>query len=73
MTRSFKKIPITGIAKTSSEKDDKRESNRKLRRKVRQNLEEEDKIPLLREVSDVWVFKKDGKSYVKNNEKVLRK
>ena len=58
MSRSRKHTPIIGNC-ASSEKDDKRRANRKLRRKVNQG--ELDLI--LKDVSDPWGFTKDGKSY----------
>jgi hypothetical protein len=51
----------------TSEKDDKRRARRKLRHRIKMldvlswdNLV----IPLLREVSNVWAFSKDGKHFV---------
>lgn len=69
MARSYKKTPIFGNAKCSSEKQDKRRANRTLRRRVKEiltSLEQSDfpaPLPRLREVSDAWDFGKDGKSY----------
>ena len=65
MGKSYKKIPIHGIA-GNSDKKDKRIANRKLRSKVKQNLlyyNENTKLPILREVSNVWYMDKDGKTY----------
>lgn len=57
-------MPIFGITTSRSEKQDKRRANRALRRVVRHCLREEDEmLPLLREVSDVWGFDKDGKAW----------
>lgn len=55
-----------------SEKQDKRFANRKFRRYVKQVIFEE-VLPLLREVSNIWTFGKDGKQYVKDDEDVWRK
>ncbi|WP_245896695.1 hypothetical protein [Kordia periserrulae] len=42
----------------------KRDANRKFRRIVKQKIKkEEDKLPKLREISNVWAFEKDGKIY----------
>ncbi len=58
MSRSRRKTPKIGITTTRSEKEDKRVANRALRRKVRQGKSE----LMIRDVSDVWAFGKDGKS-----------
>ncbi|MEN7551762.1 hypothetical protein AAG747_27855 [Rapidithrix thailandica] len=65
MSRSKKKSKIRSMTTASSEKQDKREANRKLRRVVKQkiNNSEEAVLPELREVSDIWNFNKDGKTY----------
>ena len=61
MSRSYKKTPIIGHA-GSSDKQDKRKANRNLRRQVKESLAFEDyNLPLIREVSDVYSFSKDGK------------
>ncbi len=49
------------MTRARTEKQDKRKANRKLRRKTRVDPEN---APLLREVSDVWSFDKDGKKYM---------
>jgi len=59
MSRSRKKTPAGGMTNARSEKDDKRRANRKLRRKTRAG--DPANAPAIREVSDVWVFQKDGK------------
>ncbi len=65
MSRSKRKTPITGITTCESEKQDKRKANRKLRRKTREEIKKgNDTLPLLREVSNVWDFGKDGKWYL---------
>jgi hypothetical protein len=65
MSRSLRHNPITGIAVADSEKYDKRKANRILRARVRVALARKDDpvLPVLREVSDVWAFAKDGKKY----------
>jgi hypothetical protein len=77
MSNSYRKKPITGWTTSESEKKDKRLANRKYRRKVKIKLiqnEEADILPVLREVSDVWGFDKDGKVYRKDlDKKYLRK
>lgn len=70
MSRSKKKTPKRGITGASSEKEDKRDANRKLRRKTKQQVNKEDEILLeLREVSNVWGFGKDGKIFDKEMRK----
>jgi hypothetical protein len=65
MSRSTRRTPISGIRMVSSEKQDKRLANRRLRRIVRCRLmwHFAEVLPDLREVSDVWSFRKDGKTY----------
>lgn len=65
MSRSRKKTPIIGMTTTDTEKKDKRQANRKLRVAVRNAIVgDEEVMPELREVSDVWTFSKDGKQWV---------
>lgn len=46
MSRSKKKTQIQGIASTDSEKEDKRDANRKLRRKTKQMVKKgEEQLP----------------------------
>lgn len=66
MSRSFQKTPITGYTTARSEKDDKRRANRRHRTAVKRILRTElepETLPLLREVSNVYTFAKDGKQY----------
>ena len=59
MSRSHRKTPVFGFTTATSEKQDKRHANRRLRRAVHQG-----KIYLrLRDVSNVWSLGKDGKKY----------
>jgi len=58
MSRSVRKIKIFGHG-GGSEKQDKRIANRKLRRAVHAG----DYDARIRDVSNVWDFNKDGKSY----------
>ena len=78
MSRSKKKTKIHGITTAKSEKENKRDANRKLRRIVKQKVNsgktELPELPELREVSNVWSFDKDGKRYnPEMTEKELRK
>ena len=66
MSRSTKKHPFNGITTTKSEKQDKRIANKRLRLKAKQQIKnmvdpDADVFPVINEVSDVWVFGKDGK------------
>ena len=68
MARSIKKTPIIPNTCAQSEKEDKRNNNRKLRRAVKQKLQvvedtEDLVLPELREITDVWDGAKDGKRY----------
>jgi len=75
MSRSKKKTKITGITTAESEKEDKQEANRKLRRKTKEILKQgKEELPKLKEVSNVWSFSKDGKKYNKDmSDKEMRK
>lgn len=72
MSRSFKKTPVFGNCgnrRRASEKEDKRLANRHFRHWANQEVREwgEDvELPLLREASNVWDFKRDGKHYQQN-------
>jgi hypothetical protein len=86
MSRSIKRTPICGHTTAETEKHDKRLANRCLRRKSREALrasgvgkpkravESVSELPLLREVSNVYSFGKDGKQWLDNPDpKDLRK
>ena len=79
MSRSYKKMPISGFTTAKSEKEDKRFANRLFRRASRNRIKSNrEPFYRLREVCDVWDFAKDGKMYydkeaVKKYPKVLRK
>jgi len=65
MGKSRRKTPIFSNG-GGSEKDDKRIANRKLRRKSKsllKNFHENIIMPIIREVSNVWLMNKDGKHY----------
>ncbi|MEM6738310.1 MAG: hypothetical protein AAF620_19800 [Bacteroidota bacterium] len=66
MSRSKRKTPKRGITGATSEKEDKRDANRKLRRKAKQQVHKGDEIlSELREVSDVWALEKMGSFMIK--------
>jgi len=75
MSRSRKKTKIRAITTAASEKEDKQNASRKLRRKIKQKLKSgEQNLPLKREVSNVWSFDKDGRTYDANmTKKDMRK
>ncbi|WP_109830139.1 hypothetical protein [Reichenbachiella versicolor] len=57
MSRSRKKTKIQGLASTNSEKEDKRDANRKFRRKTKQEVKNgRESLSELREVSNVFLF-----------------
>jgi len=78
LSRSRRKHSHTGITTCESEKDDKREANRRYRHAVRQRLQtsvpagalattdESDDLllPHWREYGDPWTFGKDGKWFI---------
>lgn len=64
MSRSRRKTPVTGITTATSEKQDKRSANRRIRQRVKRRLDENPEtevVPLERETSNVWAMEKDGK------------
>lgn len=74
MARSYRKLLICGNSMAASDKPGKVKANRALRRasKVAVSTGDFDSIPYLREISNVWDFPKDGKSF-SSNSKHLRK
>lgn len=69
MARSYRHSPFMGFC-AHSDKPGKVIANRRLRARVRQaivNCRDFDNlvVPVLREVSDVWDFPKDGKGRIK--------
>lgn len=79
MSDSKRKTAIAGITAARSEKQDKRYANKGLRRVAKTTIpkthSDELMLPILREVSNVWDMKKDGKQYFnpKKNPKLMRK
>jgi len=68
MSHSRKRTPIIGITSATSEKADKVAAHRRERRCVRQALEVapgQDLLPHTRELSNVWIYAKDGKQFVR--------
>jgi hypothetical protein len=64
MSRTRKKTKVKGITTAESEKENKQEANRKLRRNTKKQIKKNPNIlPELREVSDKQGFNKDGKIY----------
>lgn len=63
MSRTHRKTPIVANTLAESEKKDKREANRRLRRAVKHRLKQGKATLRLREVSNVWSMAKDGKRY----------
>lgn len=62
MSRSMRKTPIVGFTTADSEKTDKRIANRRLRRRVRQVLDEHsDILPNVREVFNAYDMSKGCK------------
>jgi hypothetical protein len=64
MTRSTKKNPVSGHTSASTEKQDKRKNNRKIRKAVRKVLSGDPHAEILpheRELTNPWLMDKDGK------------
>ena len=78
MSDSRKKNPITGFTTAKSEKQDKRIANRRLRKKEKIAIYNDDELmPIMAQISNSYGFSKDGKQYVNKHsnfyEKALRK
>ena len=75
MSRSRRKTPKTGITTAETEKENKRQANRKFRRVTKVKVKKGgDELPLTKELSNVWSFDKDGKKFLrKPTKKDLRK
>lgn len=71
MSHSHRKNKIFGNVKNAdSEKKDKTNANKKLRRLVKVRIaRQKETLPLLKEISNIWSFAKDGKQYWANAEK----
>ncbi len=64
MSRSRRKSKNRGITTAATEKQDKRDANRKFRRRINLKVKQGDtELPLLKELSNVWSFDKDAKIY----------
>jgi len=62
MSRSRRKTPICGVTCADSEKWDKRNAHRRLRRRVRQAIHHgREVMPIRNEVCTTWNMPKDGK------------
>ena len=78
MSRSKRKTSIAGNAFSCSEKQDKRDYNRRYRSACKQSLHidfERELLPHLREYSNPWSMNKDGKNWfdAKKYPKMMRK
>ena len=64
MSRSYKKTPIFGNIPAKSEKYAKRVANRKLRKRVHDDIAKGiESLITIKSVSDVWSMPKDGKHF----------
>ena len=74
MTRSRKKVPITGMTTADSDKTFKKREHRRERSAVRDALAVGSEPPHPKGFGDPWDGDKDGKKYVTDDrEAVLRK
>lgn len=75
MSRSRRKMPFIGVTTANSEKQDKRLAHRRWRHVVKQILacNPHAVLPLLREVSDIWCWAKDGRQRIDEESKWMRK
>jgi len=69
MSRSRRKVPIAGISKAESDKQDKQLANRRHRRMSKLAVTEDKEMPHKRAVSDVWGMAKDGKRWYGSSKK----
>lgn len=73
MARSRRKSPYTGWTTAKSEKYDKTLARKKLRVATRKAFATDAELfPELRDVSDVWLFMKDGRQRI-TDERYMRK
>jgi hypothetical protein len=64
MSRSYIKNKIVGYTKKETEKRDKTIANKRYRRLVKGRIAKRSEVlPLIREVSNIYQFDKDGKHY----------
>jgi len=66
MSRSKRKHKIFGITTAASEKKDKVFHHRKMRKKIKSQIQKgdfESPFPIDNEVSNPWTWDKDGKQY----------
>lgn len=64
MSHSYRINKIVGNTCKTSEKKDKTNANKKLRRLVKVRIARQtETLPLLKELSNIWSFAKDGKHY----------
>ena len=64
MSRSYIKNKIVGYTKKETEKRDKTIANKRCRRLVKVRIAKRSEVlPLIREVSNIYQFDKDGKHY----------
>ena len=76
MSRSRKKNAITGITTAVSEKWDKQNTNRRMRKGVKNKMAVGDfeNLPTRGiEIEDSWCFAKDGKNYYDKDDKYYKK
>ncbi len=70
MSRSYKRVPVTGYSFAESEKSDKRRANRSLRRATHSGIQtlgadtDTTRLPVIREVSNRTTFDKDGRQWL---------
>lgn len=78
MARSYRKTPICGITTARSEKSDKKIWHSRMRARTLTHIRsgrDLDVMPLVREVSNVWDFAKDGRQRFdpRRHPKLMRK
>lgn len=74
MSRSYRRVPVTGYSFAESEQKNKRRANRSLRRGIRVGIQvldsdfDDTNLPDMREVSNRALFDKDGRQWLDNPE-----
>lgn len=74
MSRSRKKVPVTGITLAETEKEYKQQEHQRERSRVRDALKaEQEVLPHPKQFGDPWDGPKDGKKVWKENQDIAKR
>lgn len=73
MSRSRRKVPISGVTGAASDKEFKQAEHRRERAAVKIAVKRNDEPPAARSYGDPWHGEKDGKLYLPDDPDRLRK